>query len=75
LFELEDTVGDMLFEHSAVGFRHAEVHPWYAVDAPRNCVAPIASSALTNAFPAVGVHHLIRQLFCATPEKNRFLFA
>ena len=75
MFELEDTVDDMPFEHSAVGVRHAEVHPWYAVDAPRKRVAPTACGATTNAFPIVGVNHLIRKLFCAAPEKNWFRFA
>ena len=70
LLELKDAVRDMLLEHSTVGFCHAQVHPWYAVDAPLNCETPIACSAVTNPLEAVGVDHLIRQLFCATPEKT-----
>ena len=45
LLELKDTVDDVLSEHSAVGFYHAEVHPWYTVDAPRNCVEAVPSRA------------------------------
>ena len=70
LLQLKNAGRDMLNEQCLVGFRHAEVNAWHPVDAPCDGVYPIACRAAAYPLPTITVNHLIRELFCGTPQKK-----